>query len=218
MSIKLCLNALKSLVNLKFNIMENKILLRILLIGGSKVGKTSIMLKYINNIFLPEYNQTIVVDCRSKQNLVLGKFARICIFDSPGNEEFSTLTPAYWHLADIIVFVAAYKDRDSLDFIKKKEDIIFQKAKSEAMKVVLLNKKDLKEEHNRVDNEFEEETKIWTEQNNLELYQFSARFDEDQGVNDTIEKIISKFFKDKNPETKKDTQTNSKKKCKCSII
>lgn len=202
--------------------MENKILLRILLIGKSETGKTSVMLRYISDIFLSDYVQTIVVDCRSKTNLILGKFAKICVFDSPGNEEFSTLTPAYWHLADIIVFVAAFKDRTSFDYIKKMENTVFKEANSEAMKVVMLNKSDLKEEFCRPDIDYEEEVKIWAEQQSLMFFKCSARFNEENETENTIEKIIekiiNKFVKDKNPENTKETSSSSKKKCKCSIF
>lgn len=196
--------------------MENKILIRVLLIGSEQAGKSCIMLKYINNFILKEYIPTIVVDCTSKSSIIHGKNTKICIFDSPGDEEYSTLTPAYWHLVDIIIFVACFKNPKSFQFVKEKEDTIFQQAASRAKKVIIMNKLDLKEQNCRSDLDFEEEIKIWAEQHNAEYY--TCTIYDETSVNLAFEKVVDKVLKEKSPEKKDDDQNNSKKRCKCLII
>jgi small GTP-binding protein len=201
---------------ISYNKMDNKLLFRVLLVGGSNVGKTCIMLKYVHNFFLAEYVPTIVVDCTSKSTLVQGKSIKICIFDSPGSEEFGTLTPAYWHLADIIIFVAAIKQRDSFESIKKMETEIFEVAESNARKVVFLNKYDLVgQERSREDHDLEEEVRIWADQRKLDFFTCSAK--EETSVTSTIVKVIDLDSKDKNKKLE-DEKTANKKRCKCEVF
>lgn len=195
--------------------MEIRILIRVLLVGKPEVGKTCIMLRYIENLFLTNYVQTITVDCRSRANLIQGNFVKICIFDTPGDEELSTLAPAYWHLADIIVFVADFKDTDSFDSIKKYENIIFNEAESLALKIILLNKQDLKENMGKAGNEYEEEVKIWAENQKVKYFSCSAK--DNTNVTEPIDLIINEFVSSKVLKKKSVTDSENKKRIKCVI-
>lgn len=195
---------------------DEKLLLRILLIGKSEVGKTSFMLQYTDNVFLNNHVKTIAVDCRSKSSLTQGKYAKICIFDPPGLEEFSTLTPAYWHFVEAIVFVAAFGDYDSLTYIKSQDSSIFEEATSKALRIVLLNKSDLKEFIGQEANDFEEEVRTWAASRLAYFCICSAK--ENKNVIEPIEKIISDLVQQKYTENDGKYKNQKTRRCKCEIF
>ena len=81
-------------------------LVKLLLIGDSGVGKSSLLLRFIDDAF-EEVSPTIGVDY--KQRLVSskdGKRLRLTIWDTAGQERFRTLTSSYYRGAHGIVFGA----------------------------------------------------------------------------------------------------------------
>ena len=195
---------------------EDKLLIRILFIGKSGVGKTSFMLRYTDNQFFNNYVRTIAVDCRSKPNLIQGRFVKVCIFDPPGDDEFSTITPAYWHIVEVIVFIASYDQAESFNYIKAMEVSIFQEATSKALRIVLINKSDLKESIGREANNFEEEIKIWAESKKIKIVICSAK--EGFCVTEPIDEIVKEFMQNKICDKGLDPEDQEKIRCKCSIF
>ena len=81
-------------------------LVKLLLIGDSGVGKSSLLLRFVDDAF-EEVSPTIGVDY--KQRLVTardGKRLRLTIWDTAGQERFRTLTSSYYRGAHGIVFGA----------------------------------------------------------------------------------------------------------------
>lgn len=72
-----------------------KLFVRVLLIGKSDVGKTSILLQSTENFFPTEHKPTIAVDCRIRTSMHDSRMVKLVIFDPPGKESLATLTPAY---------------------------------------------------------------------------------------------------------------------------
>jgi small GTP-binding protein len=197
-------------------IMENRLLIRILLIGKAGVGKTCFMLKYTDGIFLEDYTETIAVDYRSKTNLIQGKFAKICIFDPPGNDEFSTLTPAYWHFVDIILLIACFGDPESYDYVISKEKEIFNEAQSKASKVLILNKQDLKNRIEKDPDDFEDKAKLWAESKSIKIFLSSAK--ENLFISESIDNVVNQFVSDKMSNKKPNSELKEKKGCKCLLF
>ena len=194
---------------------DDRLLLRILLIGKSEVGKTAFMLQYTDNIFVNSNVRTIAVDCRSKPSLTQGKYVKVCIFDPPGIEEFSTITPAYWHFVEAIVFIAAFGDEESLTFIKNMETCIFEEASSTALRLVLVNKCDLKESLGKPAHEFEERIKIWADSRGADMFACSAK--ENINISEPIEDIVTKFLTLKKIDKDPKMYNKKTRKCKCEI-
>ena len=169
------------------------------------------MLRYTDSIFIENYVRSIAVDYRSKPNLVQRKFAKICIFDPPGNEEYSTLTPAYWHFVEIIVYIASYDDPDSFNFIKTMDNIIFEEAKSKAKRLFILNKEDLKESLGKDAIEIEEETKIWTDDKKIKFFICSAK--ENRNITESIDSIVNELVLNKGCDEDINKELKQKKSC-----
>lgn len=87
--------------------MEDDVLttLKILIIGESSVGKSSLLLRFTEDTFDPEQSATIGVDFKVKTISVDGNKAKLAIWDTAGQERFRTLTPSYYRGAQGVILV-----------------------------------------------------------------------------------------------------------------
>ncbi|XP_062898474.1 ras-related protein Rab-18a [Mobula hypostoma] len=79
--------------------------LKILIIGESGVGKSSLLLRFTDDTFDPELAATIGVDFKVKTIAVDGNKAKLAIWDTAGQERFRTLTPSYYRGAQGVILV-----------------------------------------------------------------------------------------------------------------
>lgn len=79
--------------------------LKILLIGSSSVGKSSLLLRFTDDEFLSpeETSATIGVDYKIKSIQVGGKRFKLSIWDTAGQERFRTLTSSYYRGAQGVI-------------------------------------------------------------------------------------------------------------------
>ena len=71
---------------------QNQISLKILIIGDTLVGKTSILLKYVDHIFPEEHIATIGVEYKDKYIIKDNYNIRLQIWDTAGQERFHSIT------------------------------------------------------------------------------------------------------------------------------
>uniref|UniRef100_A0A023FGP6 small monomeric GTPase n=1 Tax=Amblyomma cajennense TaxID=34607 RepID=A0A023FGP6_AMBCJ len=79
--------------------------LKILIIGESNVGKSSLLLRFTDDVFDPNLAATIGVDFKVKTLTVDGNKAKLAIWDTAGSERFRTLTPSYYRGAQGAILV-----------------------------------------------------------------------------------------------------------------
>ncbi|CAO1625737.1 unnamed protein product [Parajaminaea phylloscopi] len=91
--------------------------LKILLIGSSSVGKSSLLLRFTEDEFLPadETSATIGIDYKLKSIVVAGKKFKLSIWDTAGQERFRTLTSSYYRGAQGVIVVYDVTSRASFD-------------------------------------------------------------------------------------------------------
>ncbi|KAL8168179.1 hypothetical protein V2J09_009678, partial [Rumex salicifolius] len=77
---------------------------KILLIGDSAVGKSSLLLSFISNS-VEDLSPTIGVDFKIKSLTVGGKRLKLTIWDTAGQERFRTVTDSYYRGAQGIILV-----------------------------------------------------------------------------------------------------------------
>ncbi|KAL4630937.1 ras-related protein Rab-18 [Arapaima gigas] len=87
--------------------------LKILIIGESGVGKSSLLLRFTDDTFDPELAATIGVDFKVKTISVDGNKAKLAIWDTAGQERFRTLTPSYYRGAQGVILVYDVTRRDT---------------------------------------------------------------------------------------------------------
>jgi len=87
--------------------------LKILIIGESGVGKSSLLLRFTDDQFDPEMAATIGVDFKVKVMDQQGNKVKLAIWDTAGQERFRTLTPSYYRGAQGAILVYDVSSRES---------------------------------------------------------------------------------------------------------
>eukprot|EP00762_Andalucia_godoyi_P006346 ANDGO_05851.mRNA.1 Ras-related protein RABC1 len=90
-------------------------LFKVLLVGDSGVGKSSILLRYTEDSFEDEVPATIGVDFKTKFVDVRNKKIKLTIWDTAGQERFRTLTSSYYRNAQGVILVYDVGKRDTFE-------------------------------------------------------------------------------------------------------
>ncbi|KAH8045530.1 GTPase [Aureococcus anophagefferens] len=92
--------------------------IKLLMIGDSAVGKTSLLLRYANDTFSSTFITTIGIDFKIKTINLDGKRVKLQIWDTAGQEQFRTITRSYFRGAQGIVLVYDITDRGTLNSVR----------------------------------------------------------------------------------------------------
>ncbi|TRM70392.1 small GTPase superfamily [Schizophyllum amplum] len=94
---------------------------KLLLIGNSSVGKSSILLRFSDEQWLPEdeASATIGVDFRVHKMEVNGRMVKLSVWDTAGQERFRTITASYYRGAQGVVLVYDVTNRESFEALPR---------------------------------------------------------------------------------------------------
>ncbi|KAG4201326.1 hypothetical protein ERO13_A05G271500v2 [Gossypium hirsutum] len=98
--------------------MRRRTLLKVIVLGDSGVGKTSLMNQYVHKKFSQQYKATIGADFVTKELQIEDRLVSLQIWDTAGQERFQSLGVAFYRGADCCVLVYdvnVMKSFDSLD-------------------------------------------------------------------------------------------------------
>ena len=107
---------------------------KIIFLGDQSVGKSSILNRFYQDKFEPDYQATIGLDFHSKNTEINGESIRLLLYDTAGQEKFKSLIPMYIRDANIILVVYDITIKDSFTHTEhwvnetkdlKREDAIF---------------------------------------------------------------------------------------------
>jgi Ras-related protein Rab-1A len=90
-------------------------LFKVVIVGETAVGKSSLLLRFADDAFTESYISTIGVDFRFRTFDVDGSAVKLQMWDTAGQERFRTITSAYYRAADGIVIVYDVTNRRSFD-------------------------------------------------------------------------------------------------------
>jgi len=90
---------------------------KLLLIGDTGVGKSSILLRFTDDLF-EDLSPTIGVDFKVKVMQVNRKKVKLTIWDTAGQERFRTLTSSYYRGAHGVILVYDVTRRETFDNLK----------------------------------------------------------------------------------------------------
>ncbi|KAL9966159.1 hypothetical protein ACROYT_G024195 [Oculina patagonica] len=125
--------------------MDNDVLttLKILIIGESGVGKSSLLLRFTDDTFDPDIGATIGVDFKVKTLTVDGNKAKLAIWDTAGQERFRTLTPSYYRGAQGVILVYDTSSRETFDKLEEwLNEVETYSTKKDIIKMLVGNKID----------------------------------------------------------------------------
>ena len=94
---------------------RKKVLLKVIILGDSGVGKTSLMNQFVNKKFSNQYKATIGADFLTKEIMIDDKLVTMQIWDTAGQERFQSLGVAFYRGADACVLVYDITDAKTFD-------------------------------------------------------------------------------------------------------
>ncbi|TKY52991.1 Ras-related protein RABC2a [Spatholobus suberectus] len=116
---------------------------KILLIGDSAVGKSSLLVSFISNS-VEDLAPTIGVDFKIKVLTVGGKRLKLTIWDTAGQERFRTLTSSYYRGAQGIILVYDVTRRDTFTNLSEvwSKEVELYSTNQDCVKMLVGNKVD----------------------------------------------------------------------------
>ncbi|KAI8091076.1 small GTPase superfamily [Gilbertella persicaria] len=101
---------------------RKKVLLKVIILGDSGVGKTSLMNQYVNKKFSGQYKATIGADFLTKEVTLDDKVVTMQIWDTAGQERFQSLGVAFYRGADCCVLVYDVNNNKSYESLGQWHD------------------------------------------------------------------------------------------------
>lgn len=101
---------------------RKKILLKVIILGDSGVGKTSLMQQYVNKKFSNQYKATIGADFLTKEVMADDRLVTMQLWDTAGQERFQSLGVAFYRGADCCVLVYDVNNAKSFDTLDSWRD------------------------------------------------------------------------------------------------
>jgi Ras-related protein Rab-7A len=132
---------------------RKKVLLKIIILGDSGVGKTSLMNQYCNKRFSNQYKATIGADFLTKEIFIDDKTVTLQIWDTAGQERFQSLGVAFYRGADACILVYDITAEKSFEQLNSWRDEFLNQANPrdpDNFSFVLIGNKIDKEDERRV--------------------------------------------------------------------
>jgi small GTP-binding protein len=160
-----------------------KIAFRVVAIGNSSVGKTSIINRFLRDIFETEEPQTIGVLYDSFVQECNGTAVEVQLWDTAGQEQYRALGPVYYRSAAAAIVVFDLSSRRSFedlgDWVRDFRDV----CTNTATVIIVGNKSDRQDRVVGPD-----EAKAWAKENNASYVETSAKTG--QGVRVLFDELV----------------------------
>merc|ERR1711915_27301 len=189
--------------NSKMDDSDYDFLFKVVLIGDSGVGKSSLLKQLTEKSFLPDLRTTVGVEFSLHEMEIDGKKIRTQIWDTAGQERYKAVTKLFYRKANGIFLVYDLTSHSSFRGLERWREEAVMHAEKDAVLALVGNKVDLK--HLRTVNRIEAQK--YAEQHEMCFIETSAA--ESTNVELAFETIIREMynaalFKEEN--TQKETQ------------
>ena len=187
---------------------------KLMIIGDSSVGKTSLLKKYCKNEFSNSYITTVGIDFQVKLLNINDKKIKIQIWDTAGEERYRVVAKNYFNTSDGFIIMYDITNRDSFDSISNWIEQIKDSTPNYKKSVLFGNKSDL----NKLRNVQINEGKELAQKNDFKFFETSAKdgLNLNEGieslVKDVLEDIDSIKLKRRNTTSLKEKKKNNVKK------
>ena len=184
---------------------EYDYLFKLLLIGNSSVGKSSLLFRFVENVWDDSFVPTIGVDFKLKTLEVNGKKVKLQIWDTAGQERFKNITASYYRGGNGVLVVYDITERESFDNLTSWLIEIEKNANKNVYKLLIGNKCDLEDKRKVT----YQEGKDFAESNGMKFIETSAK--DNTKVQEAFELLTSEIMKsavnkDKGMEKKDNTK------------
>ena len=154
------------------DIKNETINLNLLVLGDQYVGKTSVLERYVNNIFKLNYLVTIGMDKRFKKLSINGHDINLFITDTAGQERFRSLAKMFYKNANGILLGFSLTSKETFESVSYWIKQIYENCDKGKIGIILFgNKCDVKEEIQVDEKQIEEIKKEY----NIAYFKTSAK-------------------------------------------
>jgi len=122
---------------------HTRTLLQLVLIGDTGVGKSCILLRFVDDTYTDTLLSSAGVDFRFRTLDVGGKACKLQIWDTAGQEKYRTITSAYYRGADGIVIVYDVTSKSSMRHVADWLVEVNRYSAEDTCKLLIGNKCDL---------------------------------------------------------------------------
>ncbi|CAB4383980.1 unnamed protein product [Rhizophagus irregularis] len=179
---------------------------KLVFLGESSVGKSSIILRFASNIFQENLEPTVGAAFMTQKCRLEDKIIKFEIWDTAGQERFHSLAQMYYRNAHVAVVVYDVTNMDSFNRAKSWIKELNNQANSNIIIALLGNKIDLS--RRQVSTEI---AKNYALEFGLLFYEISAR--KDHGIREVFTKIVKLLCEDSSLKRKsKDSSLEQKSK------
>jgi len=187
-------------------------LFKLLIIGDSGVGKSSLLLRFADNTFSGSYITTIGVDFKIRTIEIGGQQIKLQVWDTAGQERFRTITSTYYRGTHGVIVVYDVQSVESFVNVKRWLHEIEQNCDNVSR--ILVGNKDDCPEKKAVETD---DAKVFAQQTNVKLFETSAK--DNKNVEEMFAEITRQVLENKIESLQKEpairlTASGSKKKKK----
>ena len=162
---------------------------KLVMLGDSGVGKTSLVKHEINNVFYGERDSTIIFEHSFKNFEIMGKTIRLQIWDTCGKEVYHSSMKNFYRSALCIMVVFSLEDSDSFYEVNKWIEEIQENNTDDSILVLIGNKCDLTQPRTIPRETIED----YCKKNRIENY-FEASAKTGENVHELFKTIVKKLF------------------------
>ena len=192
---------------------KKEFLYKILLLGDTQVGKSSFLMRYIDNTFQESYLSTVGLDFKVKNvQLDDGNTYRVQIWDTAGQDRFHAITRNYFKNAHGIILIYDVTLIESFHNVKNWIKQIKEEVTDKVSIILAGNKIDMEEKRKVTKEEGEKMAADY----GLKFYECSAKTGEnvEEAFKDIVTKTVENFSKiDEKEATKLKNKKGKKKGC-----
>mmetsp|Transcript_24733 Transcript_24733/g.39743 ORF Transcript_24733/g.39743 Transcript_24733/m.39743 type:complete len:193 (+) Transcript_24733:101-679(+) len=187
----------------------DKVEVRLITIGDSATGKSSLILRYTKGMFQEERKATVGIDLKIKSTTVLGRPTKVRVWDTAGQEQFRTITRNYYRGAQGVLLVYDITNKDSFKHVAKWIKDVENYAEPGVSVVLLGNKCDLEDKRQVT----RSEGQAIAQEYEVEFFETSALSGSsvEESFGSLVEKIVAKAPRSSNS----GVDLNQKKKSGC---
>ena len=187
--------------------------IKVITLGNSEVGKSSFIIKYIDNSFTLYYTATLGIDFKQKKiKLKDGRDVRLRIFDTAGQERFKAVSVSFIKKADGVILIYDISDIESFEAVENWIKSIREIGKDKLPIILVGNKCDLSDDKRMISLK---EGQDKADEFNIPFYETSCK----EGINikEVFEKLVDDIMEkgSKNINREYKILNKGKKKEKC---
>lgn len=176
---------------------------KVLVVGDSGCGKSSITIRLSEDVFFTDYASTIAIDFRMHLMRYKGFVARLNVWDTAGQERFSSVTASFYRGANGVLLCFDITNRQSFEHCSNWLDRIKMQAMP-GVPIILVGCK-LDEARNRAVNE--NEAAAWARSHGMGYLETSAKTKDN--VIAAFESITERMIEDASTRSKNVTGSNN---------